>query len=157
MRTGIIAFAALLVSGAMAGDWRKVDPHTAKALRDIRVRQSDDSSFIPGTTQGRGKNCVDAFGPGFELCADSKVCYNPTEGDLCCSEGYPCPKGSFCLTKGYCCPNGLDPKECAKQHNIELPPTYGNSEPTVSPTATPTGAPYPTGSTTPTGSVPSTG
>ncbi|KAM5441742.1 hypothetical protein MferCBS31731_003002 [Microsporum ferrugineum] len=151
MRTGFFALAALLVSGVMAGEgeWRKVDPHTMKALRDLRARQNQDSSFIPGTTQGHGSNCADAFGAGYELCADSKVCYNPTEGDLCCSEGYPCPKGSFCLTKGYCCPNGLDPKECAKQHNVELPPTYGNSSPT--------GAPFPTGGSSPTGSSPSTG
>ncbi|DAA79044.1 TPA_exp: putative secreted protein [Trichophyton benhamiae CBS 112371] len=153
MRTGIFALAALLVSGVMAddGEWRKVEPHTMKALRELRARQSGGSSFIPGTTQGHGKNCVDAFGAGYELCADSKVCYNPTEGDLCCSEGYPCPNGSFCLTKGYCCPNGLDPKECAKQHNVELPPTYGNGN------TKPSGAPYPTGSTPPTGGSHSTG
>ncbi|EFR05079.1 hypothetical protein MGYG_08088 [Nannizzia gypsea CBS 118893] len=153
MRTGIFALAALLVSGVMAGEgeWRKVEPHTMKALRELRARQNGGSSFIPGTTQGRGKNCVDAFGAGFELCADSKVCYNPTEGDLCCSEGYPCPRGSFCLTKGYCCPNGLDPKECAKQHNIELPPTFSNGN------GKPSGAPYPTGSTPPTGAPKPTG
>lgn len=89
MRTGIFALAALLVSGVMAdeGEWRKVEPHTMKALRELRARQSGGSSFIPGTTQGHGKNCVDAFGAGYELCANSKVCYNPTEGDVCCSEG----------------------------------------------------------------------
>ncbi|EGD95199.1 hypothetical protein TESG_02691 [Trichophyton tonsurans CBS 112818] len=155
MRTGIFALAALLVSGVMAGEgeWRKVEPHTMKALRELRARQSGGSSFRPGTTQGRGKNCVDAFGAGYELCANSKVCYNPTEGDLCCSEGYPCPRGSFCLTKGYCCPNGLDPKECAKQHNVELPPNYGNGNGNTKPS----GAPYPTGSTPPTGGSHSTG
>ncbi|KAF3484214.1 uncharacterized protein GIQ15_03538 [Arthroderma uncinatum] len=150
MRTGIFALVTLLVSGAMAGDWRKVEPHTVKALRDLRVRQNGGSSFIPGTTQGHGSNCVEAFGAGFELCANSKICYNPTGGDLCCAEGYPCPSGSFCLTKGYCCPNGLDPKECAKQHNIELPPNFGK------PPVSPSGVPYPTG-TVPSGSPAPTG
>lgn len=99
MRTGIFALAALLVSGVMAGEgeWRKVEPHTMKALRELRARQSGGSSFRPGTTQGRGKNCVDAFGAGYELCANSKVCYNPTEGDLCCSEGCMSMKSSYSI------------------------------------------------------------
>lgn len=91
-----VLLSASLASGVLAS------ANIPRAL--LHVRQGGDA-FIPGTRQGFGATCVDAFGPNSKLCADSGTCYDASIGDSCCSEGYPCGTGSYCLVKGYCCPN----------------------------------------------------
>lgn len=87
MRTSTLStlvFSASLASGAVATTWHGVLP------RALMARQ--DQSFQPGVDQGQGSTCKEAFGGGSRLCADSDVCYDPTEGDLCCSEGCKFPR-----------------------------------------------------------------
>ena len=91
-----VLLSASLASGVLAS------ANIPRAL--LHVRQGGDA-FIPGTRQGFGATCVDAFGPNSKLCANSGTCYDASIGDSCCSEGYPCGTGSYCLVKGYCCPN----------------------------------------------------
>jgi len=117
MRSHVFALASLLLGSAVATDnWANIN-HDLKALK---ARQ--DESFVPGKNQGTGATCADAFGDGFLPCGTGNDCYNPTEKESCCSEGYPCPSGSFCLTQGYCCPDGIDPATCAKNNGVTWPP-----------------------------------
>ena len=92
-----VLLSASLVSGVLAS------ANIPRAL--VQVRQVGGDAFIPGTRQGFGSTCVDAFGPNSKLCANSDTCYDASIGDSCCSEGYPCGSGSYCLVKGYCCPD----------------------------------------------------
>ena len=88
MHSRLFAVAALFASGALAAEsWVKIESSTIHALRDLRVRQGTDESFKPPTTGGYGDSCADAFGPGHIECADSKICYNPDEGQTCCDAG----------------------------------------------------------------------
>lgn len=94
-------FSAVLLSASFASGVL-ASANIPRAL--LQVRQGGDA-FIPGTRQGFGATCVDAFGPYSKLCANSGTCYDASIGDSCCSEGYPCGTGSYCLVKGYCCPD----------------------------------------------------
>ncbi|MCJ1342319.1 hypothetical protein MMC31_000501 [Peltigera leucophlebia] len=113
-------FSAVLLSASLASGVL-ASANIPRAL--LHVRQGGDA-FIPGTRQGFGATCVDAFGPNSKLCANSGTCYDASIGDSCCSEGYPCGTGSFCLVKGYCCPNTSTPAQCAAANGITLPPGF---------------------------------
>lgn len=90
MHSRLVTVAALFASGSLAAqNWLRLDAGTANAIRGLRIRQPDES-FLPGTTPGYGDDCSDAFGAGHFECADSGVCYNPDEGQLCCDEGCMC-------------------------------------------------------------------
>jgi len=106
-------------------------------------------AFDPDETTGTGANCVEAFGEGYIECvpkSDSKarLCINPDLGETCCDNKWGCPGGSFCLVQDLCCPDGLDPKTCAAQNDVTLPPDF------AVPSSTPTPGPKPsvTGSDT---------
>ncbi|KAL8933961.1 MAG: hypothetical protein Q9216_006132, partial [Gyalolechia sp. 2 TL-2023] len=66
---------ALFATGTLAGNLNYLVP------RELQVRQ--DQSFVPDTSFGRGSTCADAFGAGYIDC--NGVCYNPTQGETCCS------------------------------------------------------------------------
>lgn len=87
MHYRLFAVAALFASGAVAAEtWAKIDDTTTNTLRDLRARK-DDQSFKPPTKGGYGDSCKDAFGSGHIECADSKICYNPDKGQICCDAG----------------------------------------------------------------------
>ncbi|KAL8997120.1 MAG: hypothetical protein Q9188_006407 [Gyalolechia gomerana] len=108
---------ALFAAGALAGNLNHLVP------RELQVRQ--DQSFTPTTSFGQGATCADAFGAGYIDC--NGVCYNPNEGETCCSgngDAYPCPYFSFCLVNGLCCPDGLPAETCAAQNGVSLPEDF---------------------------------
>ncbi|KAL8739911.1 MAG: hypothetical protein Q9190_007332, partial [Brigantiaea leucoxantha] len=69
--------ALALASSAVASNLNVLIP------RELRVRQ--DQSFTPTTSSGEGATCADAFGEGYILCGE--ICYNPGEGQTCCTSG----------------------------------------------------------------------
>lgn len=85
MRIQYFSFSVVLVGCALADNWLKVESPYTKAL--LARQEGKDGSFTPGTAPGTGRSCDDAFGVGFTECAASGVCYNPTEGDICCRGG----------------------------------------------------------------------
>ncbi|KAK0648580.1 hypothetical protein B0T16DRAFT_456047 [Cercophora newfieldiana] len=86
-------------------------------------------AFDPDETTGSGANCVEAFGAGYIECVPQtdtapRLCINPDLGETCCDNKWGCPGGSFCLVQDLCCPDGLDPKTCAAQNDVTLPPDF---------------------------------
>ena len=59
-----------------------------------------------GTTSGgsgSSSSCASQYGSGSVPCG-SDSCYNPTEGDICCQNGYHCEGGYTCSANvGKCC------------------------------------------------------
>ncbi|EEP78374.1 predicted protein [Uncinocarpus reesii 1704] len=85
--------------------------------------------------------CERSCGPGFEQCVFPLMCYNPTVGDSCCSNGKYCPKGEYC-TDGGCCPDGMSLEECGATRTLSVvPPGQGQSSTEPAPTGEPTGEP----------------
>ncbi|KAL9619712.1 MAG: hypothetical protein Q9160_005732 [Pyrenula sp. 1 TL-2023] len=133
-----ISVFSLCFTAAIAADTGKI------SVRSLVERQ--DQSFQPGTNFGSGATCADAFGSGFVQCGTGNKCFNPSGGESCCSNSYPCPSGSFCLIDGYCCPNGIDPQTCAINNGVSLPAgftpggatTPASTPPASTPTTTPT-------------------
>ncbi|KAK4119877.1 hypothetical protein N657DRAFT_649651 [Parathielavia appendiculata] len=110
----------------------------------LNKRQGE--AFDPDEDSRPGANCVDAFGPGYIECrpesaTQNRLCINPDEGETCCSNLWGCPAGSFCLIDDLCCPEGLDPQTCAADNNVSLPPDFGATTTTSTPTETSTVAP----------------
>ncbi|KAK1753160.1 hypothetical protein QBC47DRAFT_53380 [Echria macrotheca] len=135
MRTTFILAATALGSGLVDAASNMLTPYGG-----LNKRQA----FDPDETTGTGANCVDAFGPGYIECVPAtetkpRLCVNPGLGETCCDAKWGCPGGSFCLVQDLCCPNGLDPKTCAIQNSVELPPDF--SAPATSPPSSVTAAP----------------
>ncbi|KAK2812415.1 hypothetical protein FQN50_001416 [Emmonsiellopsis sp. PD_5] len=98
---------------------------SAMAIRDLEGRQLDICKPIKAPY-----TCERSCGEGFEECGGFPNCYNPTEGQSCCTDGTYCPEGYFCTDAG-CCPNGSSLSECDATESLTAPPT-------ASPTPTPT-------------------
>ncbi|KAK0315783.1 hypothetical protein LTR01_001083 [Friedmanniomyces endolithicus] len=76
------------------------------------------------TCYQQNPTCVGCFGAGSIECVDASSCYNPTQGETCCSNsdtaetdnrrageiGY-CQAGYYCVDNG-CCPNGSSLADC---------------------------------------------
>ncbi|OAX77663.1 hypothetical protein ACJ72_08036 [Emergomyces africanus] len=77
----------------------------------------------------RPYSCEKSCGEGYEACGNFPDCYNPTEGESCCTDGSYCPKGFFCTDSG-CCPDGSSLSKCNASVSL-----------TASPTASPTPSP----------------
>lgn len=75
MHSFSLTAATLFTAGALAGNLNQLVP------RELQVRQ--DQSFTPTTSSGKGATCADAFGTGYIDC--NGVCYNPGQGETCCS------------------------------------------------------------------------
>jgi len=76
---------------------------------------------------GRGDTCAEACGPGYEQCVSPDLCYNPTVGDQCCSNGGYCPKGEYCAKTSsgasVCCTDGVSLADCGAVATVAtLPP-----------------------------------
>ncbi|KAK5661828.1 hypothetical protein OQA88_9931 [Cercophora sp. LCS_1] len=87
-------------------------------------------AFDPDESTGSGADCVEAFGKGYIECrapsgTQRRLCINPDLGETCCEASWGCPAKSFCLVEDLCCPDGLDPKTCAAQNDVSLPPGFG--------------------------------
>ena len=122
-------------------------------------------SSRPGsTTTGVGDNCAAVFGTGSITCSFYPNCYNPTEGDVCCSDGSKCSLYTlltlatgantcpgYCLTGETCSSNPGYCESTTAEGVIITRPASGST-----PTAAPGGAPsststysYPATSTRP--------
>lgn len=70
---------------------------------------SDTSSGSGGSSS----SCADQYGSGSLPCG-SDSCYNPTEGDVCCADGYHCEDGYTCSSiVGKCCAPGSTNSGCS--------------------------------------------
>jgi len=69
--------------------------------------------------------CKQIFGVGSIQCGNStSFCFNPTQGQTCCTDGGFCNAGSICApVGGYCCPVGMSTSDCAKQAGFNLTTT----------------------------------
>jgi hypothetical protein len=83
MLSNFIFVTALLV-GSVVATPESWNLKVKKTINDVHKR--NPQSFIPGQTNGFGKTCAAAFGAGFLQCGASE-CFNPTQGQSCCSEG----------------------------------------------------------------------
>lgn len=62
-----------------------------------------DGSGASGGTGSGSSSCASQYGSGSIPCG-SDACYNPDEGEVCCSGGYHCFSGQTCSsTIGKCC------------------------------------------------------
>ncbi|KAK3177649.1 hypothetical protein K4F52_009605 [Lecanicillium sp. MT-2017a] len=75
--------------------------------------------------------CERSCGPGYVSCVNETTCYNPSRGDVCCSNGKYCEAGSYCTNNG-CCPNDSSLEECGATATV---PTLAPPEPET-PTST---------------------
>jgi hypothetical protein len=117
--------AAFILAAATALSFVEATNNMLTPYGGVYKRQA----FDPDETTGSGANCVEAFGEGYIECvpkSESKprLCINPDLGETCCDNKWGCPGGSFCLVQDLCCPDGLDPKTCAAQNDVTLPPDF---------------------------------
>jgi len=83
---------------------------------------------------GRG-TCAEACGPGNIECVTATLCYNPSAGETCCSNGNYCPAEYYCVDNG-CCPNGSSLADCGASATVAtIAPPISTSPPSTSLTA----------------------
>ncbi|ERF72449.1 hypothetical protein EPUS_07906 [Endocarpon pusillum Z07020] len=67
--------------------------------------------------------CARSCGAGSEQCVYPSLCYNPTKGQKCCSNGEYCDPGYYCTDRG-CCPDGAPLDQCGATITLSvIPPT----------------------------------
>ncbi|KAK1045067.1 hypothetical protein LTR33_015237, partial [Friedmanniomyces endolithicus] len=114
------------------------------------------------TCYQQNPTCVSCFGAGSIECVDPSSCYNPTQGETCCSDssthldfpsnatdrlsgtdkrrldeiGY-CPAGYYCADNG-CCPNGSSLADCGATATVATvaPPASTSSAVSAAPDST---------------------
>ncbi|KAJ3478583.1 hypothetical protein NLG97_g8539 [Lecanicillium saksenae] len=93
--------------------------------------------------------CERSCGPGYITCISEPTCYNPSRGDVCCSNGKYCEAGSYCTDIG-CCEDGLSLEECGAHSRIATVPVPAptSSRTTDEPTTTKTSSTKPPTTTT---------
>ncbi|CAG8959038.1 hypothetical protein HYFRA_00012199 [Hymenoscyphus fraxineus] len=68
--------------------------------------------------------CSDSCGAGYITCGDADLCYNPTIGQSCCSDGSHCDQGYSCIGSGGKClasaVPGPDPASAAQKIEIQM-------------------------------------
>ncbi|KAH7127490.1 Prp 4 [Dactylonectria macrodidyma] len=79
--------------------------------------------------------CERSCGEGYTECIDWPTCYNPGEGQTCCSDGSYCAKGYYCVDVG-CCPDGSSLEECGATKTLSVVPPPVNPPTGVSESAT---------------------
>ncbi|CAI4214127.1 unnamed protein product [Parascedosporium putredinis] len=115
------------------------------ALEGVLNRRADICIPVPEPA-----TCEKSCGPGNIPCIGFPTCYNPSQGESCCSDGTYCPAGTRCTDAG-CCPNDRDLADCGASITLSVipppatgtpeEPTDGGSEETSYPEETPTEAP----------------
>ncbi|KAF7506488.1 hypothetical protein GJ744_011738 [Endocarpon pusillum] len=68
--------------------------------------------------------CARSCGAGSEQCVYPSLCYNPTKGQKCCSNGKYCDPGYYC-TDGGCCPDGAPLDQCGATITLSVIPPAG--------------------------------
>jgi len=107
-----------------------------------RVVERDTCVPVPAPA-----TCEKSCGPGNIQCISFPTCYNPSAGEVCCSNGKYCSRGYYCTNAG-CCPNGTPLAQCGATISLSviLPPA-GTSTTAAATTKTPivtTSSPPPT-------------
>ncbi|KAI3573981.1 hypothetical protein IWW34DRAFT_634398 [Fusarium oxysporum f. sp. albedinis] len=81
---------------------------------------------------GGGNTCETACGPGYQMCVYHDTCYNPSAGEVCCSNGEYCPAGFYC-TNARCCQDGKSLEECGATATVSIiPPAAATKQPSES-------------------------
>ncbi|RDW86004.1 hypothetical protein BP5796_04329 [Coleophoma crateriformis] len=79
---------------------------TFGALLGLDKRQVTICSPVPEPA-----TCEKSCGPGNIQCISFPNCFNPSAGEVCCSDGGYCNAGYYCTNAG-CCRNGTTLDEC---------------------------------------------
>ncbi|PMD19067.1 hypothetical protein NA56DRAFT_750950 [Hyaloscypha hepaticicola] len=78
--------------------------------------------------------CERSCGPAFRTCIAWPTCYNPSAGEVCCSNGDYCPEGQYCTDNG-CCPDGSTLAECNASVSLSvIPPAAETTVPAAAST-----------------------
>ncbi|PNP59925.1 hypothetical protein FNYG_14747 [Fusarium nygamai] len=87
-------------------------------MEGVTKRQTNNCREVPD-----GPNfCERSCGPGNVQCISYPHCYNPSNGETCCSDGEYCHAGSYCTNAG-CCPDGKSLEECGATATLStIPP-----------------------------------
>jgi len=64
-------------------------------------------------------SCEASCGLGYITCVSFPTCYNPTAGEICCSNGKYCKAGTYCTNKG-CCPDGTPLEKCGATVSLSI-------------------------------------
>ncbi|KAI1985831.1 hypothetical protein LOZ51_006179 [Ophidiomyces ophidiicola] len=78
--------------------------------------------------------CERSCGIGYAQCVYPNMCYNPGQGESCCSNGKYCRAGTYCTDTG-CCPNSSTLEQCGATRRLSVipPPQAQVSTPASSP------------------------
>ncbi|KAK0794574.1 hypothetical protein LTR02_006835 [Friedmanniomyces endolithicus] len=84
------------------------------------------------TCYQQNPTCVSCFGAGSIECVDPSSCYNPTQGETCCSDS-----SYYCADNG-CCPNGSSLADCGATATVATvaPPASTSSAVSAAPDST---------------------
>ncbi|KAI9147300.1 hypothetical protein HJFPF1_13339 [Paramyrothecium foliicola] len=95
--------------------------------------------------------CARSCGAGYVSCIVDTMCYNPSLGQVCCSNSRYCDAGYYCSDAG-CCPNELSLEECGATVTLSIipPPSEPTSAPEPSTSDEPAPEPEPTTTEEPT-------
>lgn len=63
--------------------------------------------------------CERSCGPGYTECIAFPTCYDPSIGEVCCSNGDYCDAGQYC-TDGGCCDNDQTLEECGATVSLSV-------------------------------------
>lgn len=142
------ALALAGLASAASRPLRAAERRSHDILKAVVARQDDVCVPVPEPA-----TCEDSCGPGNIMCISYPNCYNPGNGEVCCSDGKYCPAGTYCTDAG-CCPDDVPLEQCGATTTLSVVPPPSADEPTEAPEPTddapePTGdAPEPTGKPT---------
>ncbi|KAI9695989.1 MAG: hypothetical protein M1820_008330 [Bogoriella megaspora] len=82
------------------------------ALKKVMERQLQFCEPVPEPA-----TCEASCGAGNVECVSFPNCFNPGEGETCCSDGTYCESGYYCTDAG-CCPNESSIDECGASEEL---------------------------------------
>lgn len=101
------------------------------ALSTLHGRQTQICKPVPAPG-----SCEASCGPGNIPCISFPNCYNPSVGEVCCSDGEFCEAGYYCTNAG-CCRNGTPLAQCGATVSLSvIPPPAGTTSSASASTST---------------------
>jgi len=132
-----ILTASLFATAALATSVTTGQLRSTLALKRIMERQVEFCSPVSVPS------CSESCGAGYVTCISWPTCYNPGNGETCCSDGSYCPAGSYCTDAG-CCPEGTSLEECGATEQLStVAPPAATSYTTAAPATTSAVQSYP--------------
>lgn len=80
---GVVAFAGVTSTASSTGRQHLALVEVSRLFgRQVSVHSCGELTGVPDAL-----SCERACGPGFAACVSFTTCYNPTAGEICCSDG----------------------------------------------------------------------